>query len=160
MNYIELAIQTFKDYKSLGEKAIDQVPGDRLHWQSDEDSNSIYVIVKHLHGNMLSRWTNFMIEDGEKPWRMRDDEFVSNEASREEMLSKWEEGWKHVFDAMNKLSPEDLNKIVYIREKPQSVMRAINRQIAHYSYHIGQIVYLAKMLSDEEWNSLSIPKKK
>jgi len=118
------------------------------------------VIIQHMHGNMLSRWTNFLTEDGEKPWRHRDDEFEIHEASKEKLISQWEEGWKVFLETMQSLKPVDLDKNITIRSEPLNVTDAINRQLAHYSYHVGQIVYLGRWIRDEEWKSLSIPKGK
>ena len=146
-------------YKSLGEKAMAQVEENSLLWQYNPESNSIAIIVKHLHGNMLSRWTDFLTTDGEKPWRHRDDEFVGDVSSRNQLMKIWEEGWAVLFDAIDPLTENDLKKIVYIRNEEHTVTDAINRQLAHYSYHIGQIVYIAK-LCNENFESLTIPRNK
>ena len=156
-NYLESVIKQFEYYKLLGDKTFAQLSDENLFWQYNEDSNSIAVIVKHLWGNMLSRWTDFLNSDGEKDWRNRDSEFESDIQSRAEMLEKWEEGWNCLFNAIRPLKEEDLSRIIYIRNQGHTVMEAINRQLAHYPYHIGQIVFLGKMLA-ENWNSLSIPK--
>ena len=158
--YLNSATQIFRMYKQLGEKAIAQVDEKQLTWQANEDSNSITTIVKHLWGNMLSRWTDFLISDGEKPWRNRDAEFENEEWSKTVVLEKWEQGWDCLFAALNTISETDLDKIIYIRNEGHTVLEAINRQIAHYSYHIGQIVYVSKLLSRNDWQSLSIPKNK
>ena len=149
----------FLYYKGLGEKAMDQVSDEALFHAPDDKSNSISVIVKHLHGNMLSRWTDFLTTDGEKEWRERDDEFEDTMKSREELMQRWEEGWKCLFDALHPLTDEDLKKVVYIRHMGQPAEEAILRQLAHYAYHVGQIVYLSRMLNEGDWMSLSIPKK-
>lgn len=159
-SYLTSIIKQFQYYKHLGEKAIDQVPEETLNWSPGEESNSIPVIVKHLRGNMLSRWTDFLTSDGEKEWRQRDAEFEPESISRADLLKIWEEGWKCLFDAVEQLHSDDLEKIIYIRNEGHSVIDAINRQLAHYAYHIGQIVYLARMMAGEKWKSLSIPKGK
>lgn len=156
-NYLESMRKQFEFYKLLGERAMAQVPDEKLNWQYNEDSNSIATIVKHLWGNMLSRWTNFLTADGEKEWRDRDAEFENDITTREQLMNKWNEGWKCLLDALNSLTAGDLGKIIYIRNQGHTVMEAINRQLAHYSYHVGQIVFLAKMCADD-WVSLSIPK--
>lgn len=158
--YLESVKKQFNSYKALGEKTFAQVLDEELMWQYNEASNSMATIVKHMWGNMMSRWTDFLTSDGEKEWRQRDAEFENDIKSREELLSKWNEGWNCLFNALNSLTDADLNKIVYIRNEPHTVVDAINRQLAHYSSHIGQIVYIGKMICDEEWDSLSIPKGK
>lgn len=127
-------------------------------WQSNEDANSISIIVKHMVGNMLSRWTNFLTEDGEKTWRNRDNEFVGSYQTKEEIIASWESGWHCLFSAINPLREEDLERIIYIRNGGHTVVEAINRQLAHYAYHVGQIVFLGKLIKGDEWQSLSIPK--
>ena len=151
-------ISLFEYYQSLGEKAMAQVKDEALWWTPDEKSNSISLIVKHLHGNMLSRWTDFLTTDGEKPWRQRDLEFEETIRTRDEMMSLWNEGWTCLFNALRSLSADDLTKTVYIRNMGQSAEEAIIRQLAHYAYHIGQIVYLARLANEGGWQSLSIPK--
>ncbi len=151
-------IRLFEYYKSLGEKAMAQVSDDALFHMPDSKSNSISVIVRHLHGNMLSRWTDFLTTDGEKEWRKRDEEFEETLESREEVMKLWDEGWACVLNALHALTPEDFGKTVYIRNQGHSVDDAILRQLAHYAYHVGQIVYLARWLNDGDWQSLSIPK--
>jgi hypothetical protein len=160
IQYIDSAKRLFKMYKQLGEKAMAQTGDAELNWQANEDSNSIAMIVKHMWGNMLSRWTDFLTTDGEKPWRKRDAEFDHEEMSRDEMMNRWNEGWARLFDTLDSLGDDDLEKIIYIRNEGHTVMEAINRQIAHYSYHAGQIVYISKLRSNTEWNSLSIPRNK
>lgn len=155
--FVSGAIKQFEYYKLLGEKSFAQVNDDALFWQFNENSNSIATIVKHLRGNMMSRWTDFLNSDGEKEWRNRDAEFENDITTRAEMMEKWNEGWQCLFNALKPLSIKDLEKIIYIRNTGQTVTDAICRQIAHYSYHVGQIVYIARMIS-ESWNSLSIPK--
>lgn len=156
-SYLPSVIKQFEYYKQLGEKTFAQTPEDKLFWQYNENSNSMATIVKHLSGNMLSRWTDFLTSDGEKEWRNRDAEFENNINSKEELLNKWNEGWDVFLNTLKSLNENDLNKTVYIRNQGHSVMEAINRQLAHYPYHVGQIVFIGKMCS-KEWNSLSIPK--
>ncbi len=144
----------------MGEKAMIQVENKRLFWCFNNDSNSIAIIVQHVSGNMMSRFTNFYEEDGEKSWRNRDREFEHILTSREEIMEVWEKGWMTFFNILNNLRDLDLERTVYIRSEPHSVMEALNRQLAHYSYHIGQIVFLSKMITDQEWKTLSIAKNK
>ena len=151
-------INVFEYYKSLGEKAMAQITDEALFHMPDEKSNSISVIVKHLHGNMLSRWTDFLTTDGEKEWRDRDSEFEETIETREEVMKQWNEGWACVFSALATLQPEDFDKTVYIRNMGQTVLEAIMRQMAHYAYHIGQIVYLARLFNEGDWKTLTIPK--
>lgn len=157
-NYLDSARKQFLYYKSLGEKTFAQVPDEALFWQYNGESNSIALIVQHLWGNMLSRWTDFLTSDGEKEWRQRDAEFEPVLRSRQAVMEKWDEGWACFLAALNGLTEEDLNRTVYIRSEPHSVVEAINRQLAHYPYHVGQIVFLGKMACDAAWSSLSIPK--
>ena len=157
MSYLQSVIKQFEYYKMLGEKTFDQIPEKKLFWQYNDESNSIATIVKHLWGNMLSRWTDFLASDGEKEWRNRDAEFQSDILSKEEMLHKWNEGWTMLLTTLRSLKEEDLDKIIYIRNQGHTVMEAINRQLAHYPYHIGQIVFIGKMAT-ENWHSLSIPR--
>lgn len=155
--FLESAIKQFEYYKLLGEKSFEQVSNDALFWRYNEESNSIASIVKHLWGNMMSRWTDFLTTDGEKEWRKRDEEFENDITSREEMMQKWNEGWDCLFNAIKPLTEEDLSKMIYVRNMGQTVTEGINRQLAHYPYHVGQIVYIARMAA-KEWKSLSIPK--
>jgi hypothetical protein len=158
--YLDEARRVFRQYKELGEKAMAQVPPAALFQTLDRESNSIAVIVKHLAGNMRSRWTDFLTTDGEKPDRDRDSEFeLGDTTDAADVRRWWEEGWRHVFAATDPLRPEDLLRTVTIRGQPHSVLQAINRQVAHYAYHIGQIVHLARHLAGEHWESLSIPKR-
>jgi len=157
-DYLDSVKKQFKFYKMLGDKTFAQLEDDKLFWQYNDESNSIATIVKHLRGNMLSRWTDFLTSDGEKEHRDRDAEFENDIKSREELLEKWNEGWTCLFNAMNSLSTNDLDKIIYIRNQGHTVTEAINRQLAHYSYHIGQIVFIGKMLTEKDWTSLSVPK--
>jgi len=157
-DYLESVRKQFLYYKMLGEKTFAQLTDDKLFWQYNEESNSIATIVKHLWGNMLSRWTNLLTTDGEKEWRNRDAEFENDITSRQELLDKWTEGWNCLFEAIDSLTTEDLEKIIYIRNQGHTVTEAINRQLAHYPYHIGQIVFIGKMACENGWTSLSIPK--
>lgn len=157
-DYLESAKKQFEYYKMLGDKTIAQLPDEKLFWQYNEESNSIAVIVKHLHGNMLSRWTDFLTSDGEKEWRQRDAEFDNDLNSKEELIQKWNEGWDCLFSALNSLKEEDFSKTIYIRNQGHSITEAINRQLAHYPYHVGQMVFIGKMICDNKWVSLSIPK--
>lgn len=148
----------FQYYKIVGDKTFDQLTFGELQYRPNEDSNNISIIVKHMVGNMLSRWTNFLTEDGEKSWRNRDQEFEPSYTTKEELIIAWETGWKCVYDTINLLTDKDLDKIVYIRNEGHTVAEAIFRQLGHYSYHIGQIAYIGKMLKGSDWISLSIPK--
>lgn len=156
--FLESARKQFHRYKDLGEKAMAQVTDEQLFHAPEAESNSIAIIVKHLWGNMRSRWTDLFTTDGEKPWRMRDAEFENDWTTREEVLQKWEEGWSYLFQALDQLQPEDLTRIILIRNEPQTVLDAINRQLAHYPYHVGQMVYAAKIYAAGSWSSLSIPR--
>jgi hypothetical protein len=157
---LEFAKKVFDQYKKMGEKALLQIPDEALFWQANEESNSIATIVKHLWGNMLSRWTDFLTSDGEKEWRERDEEFENDLKSRKVLMEKWEEGWKVLFMALDELEGSDWGKTVYIRKEPHLVWQAVQRQMMHYAYHIGQIVFLCKMLSQNGWETLSIPKRR
>ncbi len=157
-NFLETAKKQFEYYKMLGEKTFSQLTDEQLFKQLNEESNSIATIVKHLWGNMLSRWTDFLTTDGEKEWRQRDAEFENNIADRTELLAKWNEGWSCLFNAMNSLTENDLIKEIFIRNQGHTITEAINRQLAHYPYHIGQIVFIGKFLCNGTWSSLSIPK--
>lgn len=159
-HYLESAKKQFEQYKMLGEKTFTQLSDDKLSWKYNEESNSIATIVKHMWGNMLSRWTDFLTTDGEKEWRKRDAEFENDINTRQELLDKWNEGWNCLYTAIDSLTTNDLDKIIYIRKQPLTVTEAINRQLTHYAYHIGQIVFLGKMLAENGWTSLSIPRRK
>ena len=159
--YLDEALRGFRDYKRLAEGALAQLQERDFFYAPDSESNSIAVIVKHMSGNMRSRWTDFLTSDGEKPDRYRDQEFEINaNTTREQVLQWWEDGWKLVFDAVDALKPEDLSRSVFIRGEPHTVLQAINRQMAHYAYHVGQILYLGKHIRQSEWKSMSIPKGK
>jgi len=157
---MEDSISLFRYCKKQGEGAMEQVPDEQLFAALDEEMNSIAIIVKHMAGNMRSRWADFLTSDGEKPDRNRDSEFVAPPATRDDLLRLWNEGWDWVFHALEPLSDSDLERTVMIRGEPHSVMQAINRQIAHYSYHIGQIVFLAKHFKGADWKSLTVPRNK
>ena len=157
-SYIKDSLDLFRYYKKLAERAMAQVSDDQLFAELDKDGNSIAIIVKHMAGNMRSRWLDFLTSDGEKPDRHRDTEFVDPPATREELMQLWETGWGHVFGALEPLADADLARTVTIRGEAHSVMQAVNRQVAHYSMHIGQIVMLAKHFAYDHWQSLSIPR--
>lgn len=159
-NFLSNIIKQFEYYKMLGDKTFEQIESKDIQWQYNNESNSISIIVKHIVGNMISRWTNFLTEDGEKEWRNRDTEFEFAYFSKEDMIYAWEKGWDCFFNAIKPLQEDDLDRIVYIRNQGHTVTEAINRQLAHYAYHIGQIVFLGKMIKGNEWKSLSIPKGK
>ena len=158
-HYLDDALKTFRDYKKLAQRAFAQISDEDFFRTLDEESNSIAVNMKHMAGNMLSRWTDFLTTDGEKPERDRDMEFVMTPGTtKEEMLAYWEKGWKCAIDAVEPLQPDDLMRTVRIRGQDHTVVQAINRQLAHYAYHVGQIVYLAKHFKSSDWQSLSVPK--
>lgn len=159
-SYIEDALAIFRQYKQLGERAMQQVSDPQLFASLDEESNSIAIIVKHMAGNMRSRWTDFLTTDGEKPSRNRDGEFVDPAATREALMKEWEEGWACVFGAIEPLTDADLSRAITIRGEAHSVMQAINRQLAHYPQHIGQIILLAKHYAGERWHTLSVARNK
>ncbi len=158
LNYIESAIKQFAYNKSLGDKTFEQLNDEDIHWKSNDYSNNIAIITKHIVGNMLSRWTNFLTEDGEKDWRHRDSEFEDSYITKEEMTQAWEKGWQCLFDAITPLKTEDLERIIYIRNEGHTVIEAINRQLSHYAYHIGQIVFIGTLVKNNDWKSLSVPK--
>lgn len=160
-NYLQSSIRIFEQYKTLGEKAMLQIPDDAFFWQPNEESNSVYLIIKHMSGNMQSRWTDFLTTDGEKEWRNRDDEFEQGaEVDRTAVMDLWEKGWTSVFTALQPLTDADLARIVTIRGEAHSVLEAVNRQVAHYSYHIGQLVFLCKLIVSTNWQTLSIARGK
>src|SRR5215469_16542897 len=159
-SYIEDSLSLFRYYKKLAEGAMEQVTDDQLFATLDPEMNSIAITAKHMAGNMRSRWTDFLTSDGEKPNRRRDSEFVAPPATRAAVIEMWNQGWDLVFQALAPLSDADLGRSVAIRGEPHSVMQAINRQIAHYSYHCGQIVFLAKHWKAGDWKSLSVPRNK
>lgn len=155
---LENTLKLFDYYRTLGSKCIDRLSFEELQWQPNAASNSVAIMVKHLWGNMLSRWTDFLTSDGEKEWRERDEEFEDRYQSKEDVLKHYNEGWDCLFAAIKPLSEEQLGETVYIRNEGHTVAEAIDRQMAHYAYHIGQIVFLSKQILAENWESLSIPK--
>lgn len=157
-SYLESAQKQFAYYKNLGDRTFDQLTDEELFWEYNEASNSIAIIVKHLWGNMLSRWTDFKNSDGEKEWRNRDAEFELDFKDRTVLIQKWEEGWKCLFDALASVQAEELDQLVYIRNMGHTIIEAVNRQMAHYGYHVGQITYIGRMIKGNDWQSLSIPK--
>ena len=159
-SYLESVKKQFLYYKILGEKAMAQLEPEQLFVSLNDNTNSIATIVKHISGNMLSRWTDFLTTDGEKEWRNRDSEFENDLQSKEKVLDLWNKGWNCLENALENLNPEQLSDIIYIRNEGHTVIEAINRQLAHYPYHVGQIVFYAKQLKNSEWTSLSIPKNK
>lgn len=159
-SYVEDSLSLFRYYKKLAESAMEQVSDEQLCAALEDEMNCIAIIVKHMAGNMRSRWTDFLTSDGEKQDRNRDSEFVAPPATRKDLMRLWNEGWDKLFQALGPLSDSDLERKVFIRGEPHSVMQAINRQIAHYSYHCGQIVFLAKHFKGRDWKSLSVPRNK
>jgi hypothetical protein len=156
--FLKDCIKRFLYYKELGDKTLEQISEEELHWMPSSESNSIALIIQHMHGNMKSRWTNFLTEDGEKPWRNRDQEFEQPIWTKEAALDIWNQGWTCLLDTLASLQTEDLQKTIYIRTEPLLVYDAILRQLAHYPYHVGQIVYIGRMIRNEQWKNLSIPK--
>jgi len=161
-SYVKDSLDLFRYYKKLAERAIEQCPDEGLFTILDSESNSIAIIVKHMAGNMRSRWTNFLTSDGEKPDRNRDSEFAEPPKTRSELLAIWGQGWKYLFDALEPLTEADLARTVTIRTEPHSVMQAINRLMGHYTYHLGQIAFLAKHFAAQsgKWTALTVPRKK
>jgi hypothetical protein len=156
--FLQTVIRRFKYYKDLGEKTFAQLSDQEFHFSPNKESNSIAVIVQHMTGNMLSRWTNFLTEDGEKEWRQRDDEFEVHQQDKQQVIDTWQKGWACLLSTLESLKDDDLLKTVYIRKEPLTAIDAINRQLAHYPYHIGQIIYVAKIIKDANWKNLSIPR--
>lgn len=155
-SYLDSVKKQFRYYRMLGEKSMEQLEEEQLFWQYNGESNSIAVLVNHMSGNMLSRFTDFLTSDGEKPWRNRDAEFTNAFADRAQMMQRWHQGWECLMQTLDQLSDADLETIVYVRNDGHTVTEAINRQLAHYAYHTGQIVFIAKMLKDTDWQTLSI----
>ena len=151
-------IKRFKTYKALGDKTFEQLDDQDFFMQPSSESNSIAVIIQHMYGNAMSRWTNFLTEDGEKEWRKRDAEFEAMDITKQDLISFWNTGWNTMLQTLEALTEGDLDKTIYIRGEPHKVFDAILRQFAHYSYHVGQIVYLGRLYKGGEWKSLSIPK--
>ncbi len=158
LEYLHSIKKQFDYYKTLGEKTFNQLEEKDLFWQFNEESNSIAIIVNHLSGNMKSRWTDFLTTDGEKEWRNRDMEFEAEIKTKKDFFLKWDEGWQCLFEALDMINEENFDTEIYIRNQSHSIIDAVNRQLAHYSYHIGQIVYVGRMIRGEKWVSLSIPK--
>lgn len=156
--YLESIKKRFEYYKNLGDKTFEQLTDESFFWQYNNESNSIATIVYHISGNMISRWTDFLTTDGEKPTRNRDGEFINIIKTKKEVIQIWENGWKVFWDALHQINEENIESTIYIRGEAHSVVDAINRQLAHYPYHIGQIIYIAKMLKDNDWRTLSIAK--
>lgn len=155
---ITSAINSFRANKGWSDKAIVQLPDDKLHVSLDDNTNSVAVIMKHVAGNLKSRWTDFLTTDGEKPWRNRDDEFVDSFSNRDDVLNFWEEGWACLFETLESLHPEDLAKTVTIRGEPHTVPLAIHRSLAHCGYHVGQIIMVARILAGDSWETITIPR--
>ena len=158
VEFVAAIINAFEANKRLADRAVEQVPDDKLHVALDPNTNSIVVIMKHVAGNLISRWTDFLTTDGEKPWRNRDDEFVDSFTSREELLECWERGWACLFGTLKSLTAEDLGKSVLIRGEPHAVPLAMARSLGHTCYHVGQIVQVARVHAGEKWNTLTIPR--
>ncbi len=156
--FLESAIKRLAYYKQLGDKTFAQLSDADFNYKPNEESNSMAIIIKHIAGNMLSRWTNFLTSDGEKEWRNRDTEFEEQPLSKQNLIDLWERGWQCLFDALQALTPTDLLKTIYIRSEGLTVVDAINRQLAHYPYHVGQIIYLGKLITNTQWKNLSIAK--
>lgn len=157
-DYLETSLRRLKYYKELGDKTFEQLNEWDFHYQPNEESNSIAIIIQHMAGNMLSRWTNFLTEDGEKEWRRRDEEFEIKQYNKQQLIELWEAGWNCFFKTLASLKKKELKKTVHIRKEPLTVIDAVNRQLAHYPYHIGQIIFLAKIIKNKNWQNLSIPK--
>lgn len=156
--YLQTVIRRLKYYKDLAEKAMGQLDEKEIHFRPNDESNSVAIIVQHMSGNMLSRFTNFLTEDGEKEWRQRDNEFEIHDYSKQQVIDLWEKGWQCVFNALESLTDDDLLKTITIRQEALTVIDAINRQLAHYPHHIGQILYIGKIIKGSSWKNLSIPK--
>jgi hypothetical protein len=157
-NYLSSVKNLFRYYKALGDLAIEKLNEEQIHWQHSQESNSVAIIIKHIAGNSISRWTDFLTTDGEKPWRDRDREFEDTLSSKEDLLALWNKGWQCIYNSIDALTEDDLMRTVYIRSEDHTVIEAINRQLAHIPYHVGQIVYIVKMVAAENWSSLTIPK--
>ena len=159
-NYLQSSLKQFEYYKALGERTFDQLSEEELLWQYNPESNSIAITVNHLWGNMKSRWTDFLTSDGEKEWRNRELEFETVIKTKAELIDKWEEGWACLFTALHAVNKDNFDTTIYIRNQSHSITEAVNRQMMHYAYHVGQIVYIGRMIKGEDWKSLSIPKGK
>ncbi|MEO1655237.1 MAG: DUF1572 family protein [Bacteroidota bacterium] len=159
-NFLDSTRKLFRYYKELGDKTLAQLDDHHIHQQPSSESNSISIIVKHLSGNMLSRWTNFLAEDGEKSWRNREEEFIDSIQDKKELMEVWEKGWSRLFEAIDPLVEADMTRLVYIRNEGHTIIEAMNRQLGHYAYHVGQMVFVGRWLVGASWQSLSIPKGK
>ncbi len=159
-DYISVALNNFKTYKSIADKALEQISDEQLHYLIDEESNSIAIIMQHMIGNARSRFVDFFTSDGEKPNRLRDQEFIEQKLSKDQLLQQWYDAWQIVFDLLENMNDDDLQKIVSIRNEKQTALKAINRQVAHYAYHVGQIVFVAKHIKGKDWQTMSIAKGK
>lgn len=160
MRLMEHALKRMMSYKSLGDKTLEQLHDEELFYRPTPGSNSIAIIIQHMYGNMMSRFSNFLTEDGEKPWRKRDEEFEANEFTRQDLADCWDTGWSLVQSVISSLKEEDLEKEITIRGEKHFVYDAVLRQLAHYAYHVGQIVYIGKMIRNDDWKNLSMPKRK
>ncbi len=158
--YLDSVIKRMTTYKELAEKTFEQLDDKDFHYQPNEESNSIAVIIQHISGNMLSRWTNFLTEDGEKSWRNRDGEFEIHKYSRQQLMDMWAKGWDCLLNSLQSLTEDDLLKTIHIRDEALTAVDAINRQLAHYPHHVGQIIYIGKILRGDQWRTLSIPRNK
>ncbi|MGV3465172.1 MAG: DUF1572 family protein [Heyndrickxia sp.] len=156
--YLAIVIQQFSHFKERAEKGLNQLTEEELHWKPSEESNNIAIIIKHLSGNMHSRWVDFLTTDGEKTYRNRDSEFTDEIVAQEKLMKIWEEGWRLLFHTLENLKADDLHKTVTLRQQPLSVLQAIQTELAHISYHLGQILYIGKQIKDKDWIILSIPK--
>ncbi|WDF46678.1 DUF1572 family protein [Chryseobacterium sp. KACC 21268] len=156
----DLFVKRFQYYKNIGDKTLAQLSEEQFFWQYNQESNSVAIIIKHVAGNILSRWTNFLTEDGEKDWRNRDLEFTNTFKTKDEVLEYWEKGWRCLFEALNQITDENINATIYIRGEAHSVLDAVFRQLAHYPYHVGQIIYIGEMMKDQDWQTLSIARNK
>jgi hypothetical protein len=156
--FLQSAIKRVTNYRDLGDKTFAQLKETDFHFTPNEANNNTAIIIQHMAGNMLSRWTNFLTTDGEKEWRNRDTEFEDQNLTKQQLIDLWEKGWNCFVDALQQLTAEDLLKTIHIRHEPILVVDAINRQLAHYPYHVGQIVYIGKIINDQNWQSLSISK--
>jgi hypothetical protein len=156
--FLQDIIKRFKIYKALGDKTLEQLSEQDFFYKPSPESNNIAIIIQHMHGNMMSRFTNFLTEDGEKEWRKRDEEFEATELNAQELLNRWNEGWHCILTAVESLTPQDLTATIYIRTEPLKVYDALLRQLAHYPHHVGQIITIARIIKDKDWQSLSIAK--
>ncbi|WP_051287001.1 DUF1572 family protein [Paenibacillus taiwanensis] len=159
-HYLQVVMEKFVELKEVSERTFDQLSEDEWNWCMNADSNSVATIIQHMSGNMISRWSDFLTTDGEKPNRNRDCEFELQMWTKPELLDIWNQGWEVLLGTVEQLSPEHLQHTVFIRQQPHTVLQAIERQLSHYAYHVGQIIYVAKLLRADEWSSLTIPRRK